>query len=176
MPTLYDLTEDLLVLQDLIEQATVDPDGNPKEMTDEDKASLAPMVDELIANYETKAENILKYRQSLTAFINTCKAEEERIAKRRKSAENKVSALMWILEESMRKLKTKKLTAGTFTLTMQKNKASVYIILENKLPAEYWRIIPEKREPDKILIYESLTAGKEVPGAALSQSESLRIR
>ena len=43
------------------------------------------------------------------------------------------------------------------------------------LPAAYWRVIPEKREPDKKSIGEALKRGEAVPGAELVPSERLQV-
>ena len=174
--TLYDITSDIKALDQLIDEATTDENGDPKQMSEEDRDFLKPMLDELETNYEAKAENILKYRINLLAFIDGCKEEEERIYKRRKAAENKTKALIWLLEDSMRKLGAKKMTAGTFTMALQKNPPYAFIYSESQLPPDYFRIIPEKREPDKKLILEALKAGRNVPGAKVSQGESLRVR
>ncbi len=176
MSSLYELTDDLAALNELIDQVTVDADGNPKALTPEDHAALAPLVKEIIGNYETKVERIVKWRQSLQAFTDNCKAEEERIYNRRKAAENKITALQWLLEKSMEQLKTKKLTVGTFTLAMQHNPPSVFIADTRLLPDHFWRVIPEQREPDKKEILAALKEGQAIPGAFLSRSESLRIR
>jgi len=176
MSSIYTITNDIKALDQLIDEVTTDENGDPKQMSDEDRDFLKPMLDELETNYEAKAENILKYHRNLLAYIDGCKAEEERIYKRRKAAENKTKALIWLLEDSMRKLGAKKMTAGTFTMTIQKNPPSAYIYSEAQLPPEFLRIIPEKREPDKKLILEALKAGQNIPGAKVSQGESLKVR
>jgi hypothetical protein len=176
MSSLYKITDDIKALEQLIEEATTGEDGVLKEPSVEDKTTLVKMWEELEGEYEGKAERILKLRSNLIAFSTACKAEEERIYKRRKTAENKVKALMWLLEDSMHKLGAKKITAGTFTLSIQKNPPFVFLANINVLPDEYWRVVPEQREPDKRLIMETLKSGRNVPGAMLSQDEGLRVR
>ena len=174
--TLYDITDDLKALIQLIDEATTDEDGNLKEMDFQDKAILEPMRVELQTNGETKAESLLKYHASLLAFIQGCKEEEERIYKRRKVAENKAKWVLSGLEYLMHILGVKKMTAGTFSMTIQKNPSYAFITNEQLIPEDYLRIIPEKREPDKKLILDALKAGQEVPGAIIGQGESLRVR
>jgi len=174
--TIYDITGDIKAFAQLVDEATTDAEGNPKEMNREDKELLAPMLAELETNYKAKAESVLKYRANLMAFVEGCKEEEERLYKRRKAAENKATALMWLLEDSMRKTGEKKIEAGTFRISLQKNPPYAFITNETLIPEDYLRIIPEKREPDKKLILEALKAGQEIPGALLSQGESLRVR
>jgi len=174
--TIYEITNDIKALIQLIDEATTDAEGNPKEMNTEDRDFLKPMMDELENNYEIKVESLLKYRTNLLSYIDGCKEEEERIYKRRKAAGNKAQALVWLLEDSLRRLGAKKIEAGTYTMSLQKNPPYAYITNENLLPVDYLRIIPEKREPDKKLILDALKSGQSVPGAVLSQGESLRVR
>ncbi|MDR1318275.1 MAG: siphovirus Gp157 family protein [Treponema sp.] len=174
--TLYDIGDDILALNNLIDEALVDPDGNPKEITEEEKALLFAMNEENQGNFEGKAERICKLIRNLEAFGESCKKEEERLSARRKTAERKVGALRWLLEENMKRIGMKKAQAGTFSLSIQNNPPSVYVRNQDEIPVEYFRVIPEKREIDKKDILEVLKAGGEVPGMLLSQSASLHIR
>jgi hypothetical protein len=174
--SLYEITNDIKALENLIEEATTGEDGLSKEPSEGEKTAIIAMLDELQGNYEEKAERVLKLRANLSVFADTCKAEEERLYRRRKTAENKAKALMWVLEESMRRIGAKKITAGTFTMSIQRNPPSVYLANIDALPEQYWKIIPEQKEPDKRLILDDLKSGKDVPGAMLSQGEGLRVR
>jgi predicted nuclease with TOPRIM domain len=174
--TLYDIGDDILALNNLIDEALTDPDGNPKEITEEERALLLAMNEENQSNFEGKAERICKFIRDLEAFDEMCKKEEERLAARWKTSERKVGALRWLLEKNMERIGMKKAQAGTFALSIQNNPPSVYVRNEEEIPAGYWRIIPESRAIDKKGILEVLKAGGEVPGTLLSQSASLRIR
>ncbi|MDR1249021.1 MAG: siphovirus Gp157 family protein [Treponema sp.] len=174
--TLYDITSDILALNDLIDQALTDPDGNPKEITEEEKALLLAMNEENEGNFEGKAERICKLIQNQKAFVESCKKEEERLYARRKTSDRKVEALRWLLEENMKRIGMKKAQAGTFSLSIQNNPPSVYVRDATEIPEDYWRIIPEIREINKKVILDVLKAGGEVPGTLLNQSASLRIR
>ena len=178
--TLYDITDDIKAWDQLFEEATeatADEEGNPKEPDGlPGLFCLRAMRAELETNGKGKAEGWLKYRASLLAFIEGSKPEEERIYKRRKIAENKVKWIDKGLECFMQLFGVRKMTAGTFSMTIQKNPPYAFITNEKLLPEDYLRIIPEKREPDKKLILDALKAGQEVPGAVIGQGESLRVR
>jgi hypothetical protein len=176
MPSIYDTVEDIKAIENMLEEITTGEDGLPRESTEDEKANLMAILNNLQGAYEEKAERILKLRANLIAFADGCKAEEERISKRRKTAENKVKSLVWLLEDSMRRLGSKKIITGTFTMSVQKNPPSVYVINAGILPPGFWRVIPEHKEPDKRLILETLKSGRDVPGATLFQSEGLRVR
>ena len=174
--TIYEITDDIKALVHLIDESTIDEEGNPREMSEDDRDFLKPMMDELEINFNEKLEHILKYRTNLQAYVDGLKEEEARLHKRRKTTENKITSLQWLLEDSMRKIGAKKIEAGTFTISMQKNPPYAFITNEFLLPENYLRIIPEKREPDKKLILDALKSGQPVPGAMISQGESLRVR
>ena len=57
---------------------------------------------------------------------------------------------------------------------IQKNPPSVVIEDESKISEEY--LIKQSPKIDKAAIKKAISAGKEVSGASLKQSESLRIR
>lgn len=176
MPTLYEITGEIKTLEDMIETFLVDADGNPREIAPEEKDALLSLVDEIQGQFSAKAERICRYMADVQAVAAACKAEEERLAKRRKAAERKTDALKWILETSMIRAGMEKAEAGTFKLAFQKNPPSVFIARLEDVPPEYWRIIPETREPDKRKMLDDLKAGRAIPGALLAQGSSLRIR
>lgn len=176
MPTLYEITGEIKTLEDMIETFLVDADGNPREIAPEEKDALLSLVDEIQGQFSAKAERICRYMADIQAVAAACKAEEERLAKRRRAAERKTDALKWILETSMIRAGMEKAEAGTFKLAFQKNPPSVFIARPEDVPPEYWRIIPETREPDKRKMLDDLKAGREIPGALLAQGSSLRIR
>jgi len=174
--TLYEITDEIKALEDMIDDAMTDPEGNLKDLSEDDKGALLSLVDETQGKFAEKAERICRYMVNVKAQAEACKAEEERLAKRRKAAERKTDALKWILETSMIRAGMEKAEAGTFKLAIQKNPPSVFIARLDDVPPEYWRVIPETREPDKRKMLEDLKAGREIPGALLAQGSSLRIR
>lgn len=52
-------------------------------------------------------------------------------------------------------------------VTVVAGRPMVQVLEAGKIPLEYQRVIPEKREPDKARILADLKAGKEVPGTSL---------
>jgi len=174
--TLYEITDEIKTLEDMIENALTDPEGNLKDLAEEDKTALLALVDETQGKFADKAERICRYMANVKAQAEACKAEEERLAKRRKASERKTDALKWILETSMIRAGMEKAEAGTFKLAIQKNPPSVFIARLDDVPPEYWRIIPETREPDKRKMLEDLKAGEKIPGVLLAQTSGLRVR
>jgi hypothetical protein len=174
--TLYEITSDIKALEELIDSSVIDADGNVKELSDEDKEALNALVNEIQDNFEGKAERIAKFMANVQAEAAAYKAEEERLYKRRKTAERKAATLKWLLEDNMKRAGMKKVQAGVFTLSIQKNPPSVWIASDKDIPTDYWRIIPETREPDKKALLEALKSGIEIEGVYINQNEGLRVR
>ena len=174
MSSLYEIAEDVQALDDLIESSMVDENGNPREPTPEEQATILAMIAESETAFKEKAERICRFRADLLGDAEKFKAEEARLAKRRKVMENKAAALRMYLDMAMVKIKADKLQVGTFRLRMQNNPKSVVVALPDELPADYWRVIPETKEPNKVKINTDFEVGA-YPWGAVVQSRSIRI-
>ena len=161
MAKLYELTQNYNNLLELVDNPDV-----PTEMLEE---SLNSIDDEI----DTKAENIAKVIKSIESDIAGLKGEEKRLADRRKSLEGRIDNLKEYVEGSMRAVGKEKIRGKVFTLGIQKNAPSVDIIDEDVIPEQYFIT---KKELSKKDILVALKKGEEVPGAAVKQTESLRIR
>jgi len=161
MAKLYELTQNYNNLLELVDNPDV-----PTEMLEE---SLNSIDDEI----DTKAENIAKVIKSVESDVAGLKGEEKRLADRRKSLEGRIDNLKEYVEGSMRAVGKEKIRGKVFTLGIQKNAPSVDIIDEDVIPEQYFIT---KKELSKKDILVALKKGEEVPGAAVKQTESLRIR
>jgi hypothetical protein len=158
---LYELTGNYTNLLELLENPEV-----PQEVI---KESLGELQEE----FSVKAENICKLVKSIDLEAKGIKEEEKRLADRRKVLENRVSYLKEYLDDNMKAIGVKKIKGNIFTLSIQKNPASVNIHTTDSIPREY---VVVREDFDKKSIKEALKNGIEVPGAELKQTESLRIR
>lgn len=156
---LYDLSQNYRQVLDLIEEG------------DERFLDTLESIDEAI---EDKVENYGKLIKSVEAGIEGLKAEEKRLAERRKFMENSVKRMKENVEQSMISTGKKKIKGPLFTFTIQKNPPSVEVIEERHIPQGFW--IPQEPKLNKKELLEELKLGHEVPGVELKQSESLRIR
>ena len=161
MAKLYELTQNYNNLLELVDNPDV-----PTEMLEE---SLNSIDDEI----DTKAENIAKVIKSIESDVAGLKGEEKRLADRRKSLEGRIDNLKEYVEGSMRAVGKEKIRGKAFTLGIQRNAPSVDIIDEDVIPEQYFIT---KKELSKKDILVALKKGEEVPGAAIKQTESLRIR
>lgn len=155
--TLYELTELYTNLLDL-------------DLEDEQVQEALGEIDEKI---EVKADNIAKLIRGLEGQKDICKAEEERIYARRKSIENRINNLKEYLEATMIATDKRKFKTDLFSFNIQKNKASLKILDEEKVPEEYVEYV---RKVLKDKLKKAIAEGLEVDYAELTQTESLRVR
>ena len=159
---LYELTENYLNLQELLENEEI-----PKEMVTE-------ALDNVGEELEAKAENIAKLIKTLEVDITGYKQEETRLSTKRKSLENRVKSLKEYLDNAMKVTGKTKFKGQLFSFSIQKNPPSVNVVDEKLIPEEYF--IPQEPTLDKKRLLTDIKSGVEIPGAEIKQTESLRIR
>ena len=134
---------------------------------------VGPHLEILEDEIGIKLENLAKVIKTLEGENLAYKAEEERIYAKRKSNENKIKNLKAYMKQNMDALEIKKIKTDLFSFGIQKNRASVRILDESKLPEDYFQIT---RSPMKADIEKALKEGLLTDAAELIQTESLRIR
>lgn len=159
--TLYELTSEYLDLLAMLE----DPEADEQIIND----TLEAIGGEL----EDKADGYARVMRQMDADAKAIKAEEDRLAMRRKSLENRSAWLKDRLQSVMEVTGKTKFKTQFFTFGIQKNPASVVIDDESKIPAGYW--IPQQPKLDKASLKDWLKEN-ECDWAHLAQTESLRIR
>ena len=139
-----------------------------------DQDVLIDTIEAIKESVEDKAENIAKLVRSLEADAKTIKAEEERLAAKRKTLENNVSYLKKYLFEQLEAMGITKIKRPLFTIAIQNNPPGVDVINSNYIPEAFWN----HPEPvlDKKKILEFLKNGESVPGCEIRRSRGLRIR
>ena len=155
---------DVLAAQELIEQQINFETG---EVTDE-YDSAVELKEEIIA---LGLEKLCKVRANIKADIDAFKAEEKRLAERRKSLEKALERnekyIMFVHKQSG----NPKDIAGSFTVSTRKSE-SVELVdnFENKDFGRY------EFKPDKTLIKQALKSGIEIDGAKIVVNENLSVR
>ncbi len=162
MAKLYEIANDF--------QAVVDMDIE----TPEDAEAMVSLLEEVQARFEDKAEGVMKIVKMTEGEVSTFKQEEERLYKARKAKEKKVEWLKEYLRRNMQMTQTKVCQAGIFKLMRVNSKPSVLISDEMAIPDDFW-VRKEVLNPDKTRIFEVLSGGGEVPGAALVPNEYLKV-
>ncbi|UXY14775.1 siphovirus Gp157 family protein [Chitiniphilus purpureus] len=163
---LYEIGDQYLAaLQDLsarVESGELDP------------AVLADTMEGLQGEWEEKALNVAKYIATLEAEAAAIKTVEEVKAARRKLLEAQADRLRAYLSREAERLGIYPKDAE-IAIAPVKSQA-VQIDDETQLPADYWREIPARREPDKALIKQAIKDGFRVPGAHIEHRHSVRIK
>ena len=166
---LYEITGELLALQELLE--------NP--LDDEDV--LKDTLEAVQGEYEFKLESYCKVIKNLEADIVGIKAEVDRLSGKRKVLENNIDRLKKAMFESMKATNTPKVKGQLFTVAIQKNGGVIPINYDKNdknitanLPDHLVNIV---ETPNLEAIRELLEAGKVVDGFTLGErGESLRIK
>lgn len=159
MASLYELTNDALALQEMLESGEID------EQTFNDTIEALDV--------DTKIENICKMIRNLEADATAYKAEKDRLAAKEKSANNAVDRLKENLLNHLLTLDKKKANAGTFTVSVGKSK-SLNVIYEDMLPEQFF--IPQPPKIDKTGITKAIKAGENIVGAELVEKPYVTIR
>lgn len=158
---LYELTQNYLNLQDLLENQDI-----PQDMIEE---ALNNVKDDM----EIKAESIAKLIKTLDIEAKGIKGEIERLTERKKHLENRQKNLREYLQSTMETTGQEKIKTNLFTFYIQNNVPSLNIDDLDKLEDKY-KVL--KFEPDRKAIMRDLQEGKTIEGITVTQSKGLRIR
>ena len=160
---LYELTK---ILTDL--EAELDNgDMLPEEVNS--------MLDQFGVQFEFKAAEIAKMVMNYESDTAQLKAEEQRLASKRETLSNRIDNLRKYLLGNMNELGIKTVNYETVRVMVQDNSYSVGAVALNLLPAEFVRIIPESKEPDKKKILEHFKETGEIPDGVSEISRSQRL-
>ena len=162
MSSLYELTENMLQVEQMLEQGLI-------EEADDTLESLQ-------GDWEAKAEDIVKLMRSLTADAESYAREAEYYETKAKNAKSQAQHLQDYLYRSMKSLNKDKATAGNFKLVIAKNggKLKLHIDSPSKLPMAYRKL---SYVPDNDKIRAALDGGAKIDGVYYEErGESLRIK
>lgn len=161
---LYELSQNFRNLQQVLENAG--EDENLKELVINSMKGLE-------CDLSTKVENIVRLIKNLQAEVEALKAEEKRLAKERKTRENKIENLQGYLFDTISGLEKREVKGGIFTVSIKKNPPKAIVEDLNAIPKQF---IVNTPSVDKKMIKEALKNGEIIEGAKLVQDESLKIR
>lgn len=168
MASLYDLTGDYAKFAEYMEQVELEP---------EMQEALEDALNNLGEDIEIKLENYANIIKNFESDIAGLKAEEERLAKKRKAMENSIKNMKQRMTEAMIRTGKVDIKGELFKFKVQANPPAVV------MDVNYIEDVPEKhliaQDPkiDKKKLAEDLKAGVELDGVAhLEASASVRIR
>ena len=141
---LYDLTGEVLQLQELLESDEV-----------VDVELLKNVLADTTDDYEIKLEAYAKVIKNLSASVDAIKFEVDRLTTRKKALENNITALKNRMYESMKATGTTKVKGDIFTISIQKNGGRIPVIVDvdtSELPDDLVKI-EEKPDIDAITAF-----------------------
>ena len=163
MSKLYELTADLLTLQEMLEENV-------------DEQVLIDTLEGVQGEYELKLESYCKVIKNLEADMEALKNEAKRLTDKRKVLENNVDRLKKAMFDSMKLTGTEKVKGALFTVAIQRNGGKLPVIVDvpiNELPDELVKVV---ESPDLEAIAKLLEQGESPLAHYGERGESLRIK
>jgi len=170
MANIYELTGEFLRFSEI---------ASSGELTEEQQTMLDDALANLKEDIEYKLEGYCKVRANFKADIEMLKAEEKRLADRRKALENRVKGMEEAMKYAILAVKPDepKVKTPLFSIAVQNNPESVVMdeqYIEN-IPEQYLKF--KEPEIDRAKLKADIQAGKDLEGIAhLERSQSVRIR
>jgi hypothetical protein len=156
MASLYNLSIEFLQVAQQLEEMELDQE------------TLADTLESLQIPIEEKAENVIKFAKNLEAMAEARKTEAKRLTEQAAKDAKKAERLLSYLDDAMRMLNKKKLTAGVFEVGYKKG-LEVVKVDETRLPKEYW--LPQKPKPmGKPELKKLVKDGVEIEGVTLERN------
>ena len=163
MGTLYEITDDMKALNELME-TLVDENGDPREPTEDELTMMRQWFDGSLAEFEAKIDNYCRFIKNLKieaanvdAERKNYKEELDRLSKRAQADENKAKNVQGLLRWGMERLGMKKYKTLLFNLNIQNTQKKI-----DPLVGYDWHKIPEellKVEVDVGEIRKRISAG-----------------
>ena len=165
MANIYELTDSIRLLWDLIDQGELDDDDLKDAMMNSQE------------DLKDKLEGYCKFIRQMESDINGIDTETKRLQDRKAVLKNTIERCKNVMQMAMETAGEKKVKGQIFTISVQANPESVVLdesYIEN-IPPEYLKV--KDPEIDKAKLKEDLKNGVNLEGIAhLKQNYGLRIR
>ena len=160
--TLYELTGQILELQELMEDDVYEPE------------LINDTMESIMYDFQNKADDYVKLIKNIEAQVSALDEEAKRLKARQDKMKNKVKMLKDKLVTAMVATGTRKLQGTVGTLSLRRS---------TKIPSELtWENVPQeyvktevKKSIDKISLTSAIKEGK-VKGIELEETNSLLIK
>lgn len=160
--TLYELTGQILELQELMEDDVYEPE------------LINDTMESVMYDFQNKADDYVKLIKNIEAQVSALDDEVKRLKSRQEKMKNKVKMLKDKLITAMVATGTKKLQGTVGTLSLRRS---------TKIPSELtWENVPQeyvktevKKSIDKVSLTSAIKEGK-VEGIELEETNSLLIK
>jgi hypothetical protein len=134
----------------------------------EDEALRADMI-EGETDLMSVMRRVLDHQQEAASMVEAMKSRKTDLAERMSRYERRSDAMRALMLNLMSVADQTKITLPEATISMTKGRDAVEIIDINALPQGFYSL---ERKADKSVIKEALSAGHEVPGAALRTGDA----
>jgi hypothetical protein len=168
MASLYELTGDYAKFAEIAQQGDLDDDM--QAMLDD---ALANLTDDI----EVKLESYAKVIKNFESDIEGLKKEEDRLAGKRKTLENRVKSMKTAMRDAMIATGKLKVKGDLFSFTVRNNAPSVVMDVNyiEDVPEKY--LIAQEPKIDRKLLAEDIKSGADLEGIAhLESSQSILIK
>lgn len=165
MSNIYELTQDFLTIQEMMEDPELDPQ------------TLADTMEAVEGELEIKAESYAKIMKNLEGDVEALENEIRRLTSRKKAIEENIKRMKTALQGMMEITGKTKFKTDLFSFGIQKNAPSVVIDVEDiyDIPEDYLKY--KAPEINKTAIKEAIQKGENLEGIAhLEIKNSLRIK
>lgn len=165
--------------------------------SDDERAEIQARISEYLQMGRAKVDRFSAFLAHLEAQADLCRAEEKRIAARRRAIERVQEHLERYAISTMEQLGIRKMEGSTSSLALRQRPASVRIldeaaipdaykhatvhcaaehlpILLEALPVDAWSV--DTTDPDKDAIKRAIKSGVDVPGATLALGGNSLVR
>jgi RNA recognition motif-containing protein len=160
---LYELVNDLTFLN------SIDPEDEEQEK------KVSEMLEKVNLDIEQKAIGIAKYIINIKGYMEMIKAEEDRLHKKQKAAENRMESLKSYLFKEMRKAAIMQIKGDVCTVSIKQNPPSVEVIDVDLLPEEFKKITVEAKKKEILDLFKKdgvILSGINI----ITDKESIQIR
>jgi hypothetical protein len=134
---------------------------------------------ELAEKLAAKGDGYGDFMRERETRIAALKAEEQRLAARRRAMENQLVRVKLYASHALQRMDRAKVEGQRWTLSLAKNPPRVVLaddVLPELMPPGFQRVIPAKVEADVNAIKEALKLGEELDFARLETTYTVRVR
>ncbi len=158
MATLYELTDQYKMLQNFIEENNVE--------------GFELALSQIKGEIGEKLEGYAMVLKNIESDIAGIKAEEKRLADRRKSMESNISRIKENVADTLLTVEGNRVKTEKFTFSFRKS-TSVQIENDAAIPPQFIKV---EKTISRAELTKALKAGEQIEGAQLVENQSLSIR
>ena len=158
MATLYELTDQYKMLQNFIEENNVE--------------GFELALSQIQGEISEKLEGYAMVLKNIESDIAGIKAEEKRLADRRKATESNLARIKGNMTDALLTVEGNRVKTEKFTFSFRKS-TSVQIENDATIPPQFIKV---EKTISRSELAKALKAGEQIEGAQLVENQSLSIR